>query len=743
MFAKLTLTKSYVIVFLLLVFWSGLAFTIMQHQLDQEHKFFELINKTGKQRMYSQKLALTLLRYQKTPTREINKEIKSLITSMHQNQFEIESKLDVKHIATFYKESLTPDVHRYHWLIRQAIQKSTIEDSVTLPIIEQSKHLLTQLEHAVTLVEEQSHQQNIELQRYELMIFLLTLLTLTLEALYIIRPVVRQYDQEVKDKNQQLIIFEKIFNSSIEGIMITDHTAKIVNVNPAFTDITGYNLEQVLGSTPRFLNSGKQPPEFYEEFWRTLYQKGFWQGDFINRKLNGRLFYQTSSINTITNENGEIEYYVSIFQETTEQRQRDEELKFLALHDPLTRLPNYTNFMSQITSQCDEHPNRELLLAIITIDSFINTNQTLGHNIGDKVLHKFAKRLSKHIESHEGIVAKMSGGEFMIAYPVAYNEIINEITELYERLSKPLKLKTYTIYQTISIGAAHSKHSSECNELVTLATSALEQAKQDNDSSWQLFSNELHTQVQLNNLIEIDLKHELQGDKKSFFVHFQPIVDPVSKKMVGVESLVRWNKTIMETVMRPDLFITIAERKNLVHLIDLFVLQSVVERISMTINPSHYFSINVSAHSLLSPSFAKTITKVPNPVAKWIVIELTETSLINDIEQTESFLQLLVSRGFRIALDDFGTGYSSLMYLSKLSIHYLKIDQTFVRDLANESNQKLVKTIVAMSKSFGFMIIAEGVESKEQIEFLNDLDVDYHQGFYYAKPTKYEELTHL
>ncbi len=532
-----------------------------------------------------------------------------------------------------------------------------------------------------------------------------------------------------------------------EGIFVSDAETRILRVNNAFSEITGYTAEESIGKTPNFLSSGIHDKKFYQNMWNSLKNKGMWEGEIWNRRKNGTIYPERLVITAVKDKNGNVTNYVATLADITESKAASDEIKNLAFYDPLTQLPNRRLLLDRLKQALasSTHNHQRGALLFLDIDHFKVLNDTLGHNTGDALLKIVANRLQSCVREAD-TVARIGGDEFVILLEdlgedkieaAAYAETIaNKILEL---MAQPYKLDTYEHRGSVSMGATlFFNHETDIEEVLKQADIAMYQAKDAGRNTIRFFDVQMQEAVALRVSMERELRTAI--DNNQFELYYQVQVNK-HKKMLGAEALIRWIHPDRGMVS-PAQFIPLAEDTGLILPIGQWVLDTACAQLKswqQNVETRELsLSVNVSAKQFNQPNFVElvqdTITRHGIDPA-FLKLELTESMLLEKIQLMIDKMIELRKIGVRFELDDFGTGYSSLQYLKQLPLNQLKIDQSFIRDIAIDENDKiLVRTIIAMAHSLDLGVIAEGVETEEQRQFLMDHGCDHYQGYLFGKP---------
>lgn len=517
--------------------------------------------------------------------------------------------------------------------------------------------------------------------------------------------------------------------------------------NQAFTTMTGYTEEEAAGHTPRLLHSGLQNQYFYIKMWETIHTTGLWEGEIWNKRKNGELYPEWLSITTLRNETGAITNYIGMFTDITERKQSEEHLKYLAHFDKLTGLPNRTLLSELVNAAITKtmHTNQKLAIFFIDLDRFKMVNDSLGHNIGDKLLQQVADRLSSVVRMND-IVSRLGGDEFIIVLQDLHEqEEARQIAmHLISSINKPFWVEDNELYINASIGICmYPIHGGDFDTLLKHADLAMYQAKLQK-GGYQFFNESILSTF----LRKLDLENELRWAifRNQLTLHYQPQVNALTGSMEGMEALLRWNHPTLGSVP-PAEFIPIAEETGVIMEIDKWVLKEVCAQLNRWLTASlavPAIAVNLSARQFLTPDLATSIRDIVIETCcdpQQIVIEITESSSMHDMESVLHILREIKSFGFQIAIDDFGKGYSALGYMKLFPIDILKIDKSFVQELTSDSKSLVItKAIIDMSHGMKLRVIAEGVETMEQMECLQTMKCDLVQGYVIDRPMSCEQL---
>lgn len=557
---------------------------------------------------------------------------------------------------------------------------------------------------------------------------------------------------ERKTSDLGLHLADTVFDSTREGLMVTDSAHRIVRINPAFSEITGYSTADVLGQTPALLRSGRHDSAFYAAMWDSIRVSGHWQGEIWNRRKNSEIYPQLISIDVIRDHTGRVCNYVAVLTDLSKLRSSQLELDFLAHHDPLTRLPNRLLLLSRLQHGIElaQRDGTHLALLMLDLDRFKDINDSFGHLVGDELLQLVAIRLVKQVRTID-TVGRFGGDEFSVlmedvdgaeqAARVA-NDIIRVLSEPYG-LSSGVEVR---IGASVGI-SIYPDNGLTPEVMLQQADSALYQAKTEGRGRFAYFSESLTQAARARIDIEVRLRRAItQGELR---VYYQPQVDISSGRIVGAEALVRWQCPI-EGLVPPARFITIAEATGLIGEIDDWVLRETCQqgqRWRAAGLPALTLAVNLSAYQFLQGDISQTVARVLRDTgypAAFLELELTESALMQRETQAIQMLDRLKALGVRLAIDDFGTGYSSLAYLKLFPLDVLKIDKRFIDDIpAHRDDMEIVTAIIAMAHSLRLKVLAEGVENKEQLAYLQTQGCDQFQGYLTSRPVPAAEFEKL
>ncbi len=544
----------------------------------------------------------------------------------------------------------------------------------------------------------------------------------------------------------------QIFASSTQGMMICNSENRIIRINPAFTQITGFTLGEVAGQDPKMLSSGRHEAEFFTAMWASVARTGHWRGEIYNRRKNGEVYPELLMINTVRDAAGEVDHYFAIFDDISEKKKAAELIFQQANFDPLTQLPNRRMFTQRLheevrRAQGDNHP---FALLFIDLDHFKEINDTLGHAVGDRLIYHISQRLASQLKKSDTL-AHFGGDKFAIIVP-ELKELMGlerRIEALREKIGKVYGIKGHTVHVTATAGIAiYPYDAHDAPTLIKHAEQAMYLAKKTGRNRYGYFTPSMQIEAQKRRTLLTDLHTALAS--KQFEVFYQPIVDLKSGIIRKAEALIRW-KHPDRGYVGPDLFIPLAEEGGFIVSIGDWVHREATSQAAWwreRYDPDFQISINKSPVQFregesLEP-WAEHLRKIRFP-ASGCVVEITESLLMENEPGVAEKLTQLRQAGYRISLDDFGTGYSSLSYLQKFPIDYVKIDKSFVSNLSPEERRDaaLCEAIVTMAHKLGMEVVAEGIETPFQRDLLQSMGCDFGQGYLFSKPVPAEAFEAL
>lgn len=548
---------------------------------------------------------------------------------------------------------------------------------------------------------------------------------------------------EQKRIEDKLTLAGTVYKNANEGIIVTDQHSQIIDVNQAFTDITGYRKKEVMGKNPSLLNSGIHPKAFYQVMWQAIQTQGKWTGEIWNRNQSGDIFPVVMTISTIKDKKGQVQYYLAMFSDITLQKNNELKLKKMAHFDALTGLPNRV-LLSERLDQAITQANMEdklISLAFLDLDGFKEINDTLGHSIGDELLQAIGQRY--HQEANEqDTIARIGGDEFIILL----NEVnsVEETLAFYERFlavtNQPVYIDGHQLQVTCSIGVTYYPQDMpvDSDQLIRQADNAMYQAKILGKNNYHVFDNQKDLMARALHQEMVAIEQAIQTNQLVLF--YQPKIDMITGVPFGFEALIRWQHP-EKGLLPPGDFLPAIEKHPISITLDKWVIERAFKQASEWAEQALHLpiSVNLGAQILQSDQLIEYLQSLletyPNVPANGIELEVLETSALEDMQHASNLMRQSERLGIKIAIDDFGTGYSSLEYLKTLPASYLKIDQSFVRDmLTDASDLAILKAIIGLAEAFDMQTIAEGVENDEHRRQLIALGCHLGQGYGIAKP---------
>ena len=551
---------------------------------------------------------------------------------------------------------------------------------------------------------------------------------------------------ELRQSHDELRIAATAFESE-EGMVVTDAGQRILRVNRAFANITGYQNGEALGNTPRLLLSGEYDDAFHQKIWRQVVEDHYWQGELKYRHKNGRLFPVWQTISAVVVPGGRVTHYVIAFSDVSQRKEAEEKIRNLAFFDPLTQLPNRRLLIDRLghaLATATRH-HRHGALLFLDFDQFKVLNDTEGHEAGDQLLVEIARRLRNCVRQAD-TVARLGGDEFVVlledlgdaeADAANHARIVGE--KILEAIAQPFQIKGRDFHGSMSIGISLYDDSHQLvDELLQRADVALYQAKADGRNRLCFFDPAMPESLKARAEMEAELRRVIADGR--LVLHYQPQLDD-RNRIIGAEALLRWQHPLRGLVP-PAEFIPLAEETGLIVPIGNWVLETACSQLKawqgQEATRQLVLAVNVSPRQFHQPGFVDGVRRIlertgANPAR--LKLELTESVIVDDIEDTIDKMKALKSMGIGFSMDDFGTGYSSLSYLRHLPLDQLKIDRSFISEVdSNAGDAEIVKSIIAMAQALGLDVIAEGVEKEAQLDFLNSNECNAYQGFLFGHP---------
>jgi diguanylate cyclase (GGDEF)-like protein/PAS domain S-box-containing protein len=543
----------------------------------------------------------------------------------------------------------------------------------------------------------------------------------------------------------------RVFESTHEALLITNLQDIILAVNPAFTQITGYLSSEVIGKNRNLLHSGRHAEEFFEEQRRELARSGRWQGEVWNRRKNGETYPEWQTISKVTDGEGRPQNYVTVFSDISQQKVSQEKLEYLAHHDALTGLPNRVLFRDRLEHAIRraDRAGSKLAVLFLDLDRFKHVNDSLGHTVGDDLLQDVAVRLRGFLR-RDDTLARLGGDEFTILMEgLRQGKDAAVLAEkLIKSLCEPFQIKDYELMVGASIGISiYPQDAQTAEALLRNADAAMYRAKDSGRNTHRFYSRDMTTTALERVVLEAQLRHAIEQEQLQLF--YQPEVDLVSGRLVGLEALVRWQHP-GKGFVEPARFIQLAEDTGLIVPLGEWVLRAACIQGRKWLDANIDFgsiAVNVSASQVLRGTLANNIARILAETGfppERLEIEINESFIMRQPNQSIGHFMAIRELGVQLAIDDFGTGHSSLAYLKQLPIDKLKIDRSFVQDLPGDVNDAVIaRAVIALGHSLQFRVIAEGVETAGQRDFLRTEGCDEAQGYLYSRPMDAEKVEEL
>ena len=605
--------------------------------------------------------------------------------------------------------------------------------------------LLMATRRAVSLLHDQGTIQSDWLHQLSTETIALVISFLIVIGVYLIRGIFleKQADELMLRKLSMAV------EQNPSSTLITDSEGRIEYANPAFLAITGYETEEIIGQTPGILKSSQTDAMVFVQLWETIKAGNVWKGEFCNTCKNGEYRWERALISPVKNPAGKITHYVCVLEDITEHKAQREALEYMAMHDALTDLPNRSLFydrVSQAILDAGEAGN-SVMVMLMDLNDFKIINDTLGHHAGDRILKKVAERIRDCADKSD-TVARMGGDEFLLLTKARYEEEgLALAKKIVDAFHEPFIVDSHKLEISASIGiASFPKDGDDPDQLIQKADVAMYAAKHSADHVEKYQVDQDRYSVGRLEMLS-DFRESLKRNNE-LILHYQPSVSLASKKVVGVEALIRWQHP-KQGLLYPNEFVPVLEEVGLIRSLTRWVIEESARQMHEWAKEGIdvQVSINVSTKDLLDPGF---VSHLQESLQKYdlapsrMVVEITERVLMLFTQQTASVLQELNRHGVRISIDDFGTGYSSLQYLKEMPVSELKIDRSFVMEMmANENDAVIVRSTVDLAHNLGLKVVAEGVESRELMETLFTLGCDYAQGYYISKPVNAGQIRQL
>jgi diguanylate cyclase (GGDEF)-like protein/PAS domain S-box-containing protein len=554
---------------------------------------------------------------------------------------------------------------------------------------------------------------------------------------------------EQRESEKSLRLAASVFNSSAEGIFVTDANKRIISVNPTMIAVSGYRSDELLGQTPTLFRSGRHDRSFYRAMMNEVDTTGHWRGEIWNRRRNGEVYPEWLTITAVKDASGTVVNYIGSFFDISDRKDAEEHIQFLAHHDALTQLPNRTLLEDRIRQAIvtSRRKGSHTVILMLDLDRFKLINDTLGHDVGDRLLESVARRLSAAVGETE-TVARLGGDEFIILAPnmASIEEASTLAQSVLNVISQPHFIGANELHVTPSIGISiFPDDGTDAPALLRCADTAMYHAKSVGRNNFQFFTASMNFAVQERITIEKDLRRALENQE--FLLYYQPQVNCLSGAVTGMEALIRWQHP-ERGLMLPDAFIRIAEETGLIVPIGEWVLREACRQAKIWHDSGQTklrMGVNLSARQFQQADLFQQISRALEDSGMnkaMLELELTEGMLMENPQAAVELLTTLAGLGIRLAIDDFGTGYSSLAYLKLFPLHRLKIDKSFIRDISSDPNDAaIVSAVIGLASSLNMEVIAEGVESVDQLRFLEKHGCHEIQGYFFSRPQPARHFT--
>ncbi|WP_447045211.1 putative bifunctional diguanylate cyclase/phosphodiesterase [Vreelandella sp. H-I2] len=551
---------------------------------------------------------------------------------------------------------------------------------------------------------------------------------------------------QVRQQRLRLRLSQDTLGLASDAMVITDAQNRVIVVNPAFTEITGYASQEVQGLKLETLAAPRHDKNFYQTFWSALKSTGRWEGEMWSRRKHGDEYPEWLKVRAVTDKRGKITHFIHLFTDITAQKARERDLRRIGYEDPLTGLPNRRRLHDLLASRLRHlRAGESLDMALVDIDGLKSVNDSLGVEQGDRLLARFAQRLTSYVVG--GVVGRLGGDEFMVIRTTTFDDHDQWVASLREHMSRPFEINEQSLRLGLTIGSCRApEDGDDSGVLFQRLESALYSAKRLGRNLSQRFRPALDKQDNPQLALVSDLRAALiSGDQLE--LHYQTQHEPSSGEVVGMEALLRWRHP-RDGMISPGDFISLAERHGLMSQLGTWVIEKACAQQAHWRNsamPKLTIWVNISALQLfqgdLESQLATCLRRYQLKPSQ-IGLELTESVLLDErAGDMRPRLQALRDQGYAIAIDDFGTGYSSLGYLKRLPVDKIKLDRAFIKELPHDqADASIVKAVLAMAEGMGLGVIAEGVETKEQCQFLVKAGCTSVQGFYFARPLPAAEL---
>ncbi|MEE4202737.1 MAG: EAL domain-containing protein [Halieaceae bacterium] len=553
------------------------------------------------------------------------------------------------------------------------------------------------------------------------------------------------------ENEQDLRLAAQVLAHTREGVIVTDADMRIITVNQAFTDITGYDRAEVIGEIPGILTSGRHDRAFYAAMYADIERDGYWSGEIWNKHKRGELYPEMLSISRITDDAGRVTHYIGVFSDITKLKQSEQRLEKLAHFDALTGLPNRLMLrarMEHAIAMVNREKQGRVGLLFLDLDQFKIVNDSQGHATGDELLCQVANRLKDRVRATD-TVARLGGDEFVIlAEGIKQSDDLAVVaTDIIEHINQPFQLASTEAFIGTSVGiAVYPDDADSAEALLTYADTAMYRAKEKGRNTYAFYTDSITREADRKLQIANQLRRALARDE--LVLHFQPQIDLNSGAIVGAEALIRWQHPD-EGLLTPSAFVSIAEERGLIHEISRWVISRGCQQLGQWQSQGFQLTValNVSARDFSYDDFTDDIASIielSDVDPGGLELELTESGIMENADSVLEALNEIRDMGINLSVDDFGTGYSSFSYLKYLPINKLKIDRSFIHDLESDSGDAtIVSAVIDVGKNFGLRVVAEGVESAVQEQLLQNLGCDLAQGYHFSRPLPANEFIDL
>lgn len=560
--------------------------------------------------------------------------------------------------------------------------------------------------------------------------------------------------QDISERNrllERMRLTSAVFDNTAEAIVVTDHRNRIVSVNRAYSDITGFEQQEVVGKDPKISRSGRHDQGFYQRLWRELNERGRWHGEIWNRRKNGELYPGWFNITISRDSNGKVANHIAVFSDISEHKQTEQRLYQLANHDALTGLPNRNLLLDRLSQALltAERQQRLVAVMVLDLDRFKTINDSLGHGLGDALLREVAKRLQLAVRRAD-TVGRIGGDEFVLVMPdvIDADGVSRVARSIGEALAGGLPVDGQQLHVTLSMGIAlYPQDGRDASQLLRNAENAMYHAKEDGRDTWRFFAADMDAIAQQRFAIEADLRAALADE--SLELYYQPQLDAASRQLVGAEALARWHHP-QRGWLSPAMFLPVAEESGLIEALGRWALRTACRQAKEWLDGGKRWrvAVNLSARQFLRGHLVDEVRQAladSGLPGELLELEITESLLLRPHGDTVDQLHALRALGVQIAIDDFGTGYSSLSYLKRYPIQRLKIDKSFVDGIGEEGGDDLaiIRAIIGLAQALHLELTAEGVETATQAQVLTALGCHEMQGYHFAKPMAAVEFNRL